>query len=135
MAHTHVICDQGYDILRCRCPGPITFVKPCFPDHFHGPLRWEAKVGHPVLIEDTRNRDLFMPDPDTIRGVLESIYGSGDMVIALAENIAKRWDDWDADDRRDLPTNLQLYIWDWFAGGDTAQLAADRIIEVIGKSD
>jgi hypothetical protein len=52
MSHKHVICDQGYDIERCRCPGPITQVKPCFEGHKHGILRWEPKTGPAVQIKE-----------------------------------------------------------------------------------
>jgi hypothetical protein len=136
MSHRHVICDQGYDIERCRCPGPITAVRPCSPDHFHGALRWEPKAGDPVLIEDARNPkpEVIGVTSDAVRGALESVYGTGEMVATLAEVIVERWDDWEADEYRDLPRNLHLCIWDWFAGGDTASLAADRVMIAVGHN-
>jgi hypothetical protein len=55
MAHRHVICDEGYTIIRCRCPGGITAVVSCpgvSPSHTHTNLRWVAEVGPAILIKD-----------------------------------------------------------------------------------
>lgn len=74
------------------------------------------------------------PSVDMVRETLETVYGSGPTVTALASNIVDLWDHWldqaDPDWGRDFPTLLQLHIWNWFSGGSTAQLAADRILEM-----
>lgn len=128
MSHTHVICEEGYTIRRCRCPGGITAVKPCYEGHTHGPHRWEPKVGDAILIEETVTPTISV---DIVDDALSAIYGAGPMVTALATHIVAKWDEWDADERRDLPTLLHLCIWDWFPGGDTASLAADRIMVAV----
>lgn len=57
MSHKHTICEEGYTIEQCRCPGPITAVLPCpggeHATHQHSKYRYEAKPGPAILIEET----------------------------------------------------------------------------------
>lgn len=71
------------------------------------------------------------PSPTLVREALEPIYGSGSMVTALASHIVDKWDDWNDDPSRDLITHLHLCIWNWFPGGSTAEVAANKIMEAL----
>ena len=73
------------------------------------------------------------PTPDTVREALEQVYGSGPMVTSLASHIVDRWADWEADTDEDqgLHYRLHMEIWNWFAGGGTAEIAADRVLAAV----
>lgn len=136
MSHKHTICEEGYTIEQCRCPGPITAVLPCpggeHAIHQHTRYRYEAKTGPAILIEETVTPTISV---DTVDDALSGIYGASPMVTALATHIVANWDEWDrnADEFRDLHYRLHMEIWNWFAGGGTAEIAADRIFEAVGR--
>jgi hypothetical protein len=62
--------------------------------------------------------------------VLKDFYGTGPMANGLADTIEEKWDGWVDDETRYqvLASLLTVEIWMWFSGGDTAALAAQKIL-------
>lgn len=74
---------------------------------------------------------------DQILDVLESIYGKSYLCPVLAEELAKKVPEWQKEERegkarRDCKEEIRIRCWDYFSGGDTAEVAARRILEAIG---
>ena len=74
------------------------------------------------------------PALDPIKKALQQEYGTGSMVAACAKDIQDHWEDWEkvADEDRDLPYLLHMRIWNWFAGGGTAEIAAEKVLNAVG---
>lgn len=71
-----------------------------------------------------------MMNESSIVGVLTKIYGRTPMNHALAKDLLKHLPEWEAKvangfDLEQAVTNL---IWNWWPGGDTAALAAKRVL-------
>src|SRR5688572_542103 len=73
-----------------------------------------------------------LPTDDHVRATLIDIYGSGGMTDALAEHVIEKMPTWldDVDDPRGLQYQLHMAIWHFFAGGGTAEIAANRILDL-----
>ena len=74
------------------------------------------------------------PTVEKILPALQESYGEGAMVTALAQHIVQQWPNMVAeaeDGWHDLQHSLRLTCWNWFSGGDTANLTADRILEAL----
>ncbi len=81
-----------------------------------------------------------MARKDVIEKALGSVYSSDGrtkdtMIDACAEHLDSSWDKYEADVARgryrDMEHALMLQIWNWFAGGDTAEIAAKRVLEAL----
>lgn len=70
-----------------------------------------------------------------IHPVLAEIYGDGSMVEALAGHLAMRIANWPNDDAnisgRSREDMIMQTCWNWFSGGDTAEIAAQRIEQAL----
>lgn len=69
---------------------------------------------------------------------LESVYGRGSMVTALAEHLVDKIDQFELGDPyiygevdKQLNDMIMQTIWNWFPGGGTAQIAADKVEEAL----
>jgi hypothetical protein len=74
------------------------------------------------------------PSTAPIKEALEGVYGEGDMVTSLADHLADSWLMYQADnlhERRSVEDSVWRTIWDWFPGGDTAQVAAKAVVEAV----
>lgn len=77
---------------------------------------------------------LVQPDATTILTALQEVYGDGDMVTSLATHLAESWLVFRVDaqwERRSVEDSVWRTIWDWFPGGDTAQVAAKAVVEAV----
>lgn len=80
--------------------------------------------------------DYKRPSRSQIEAALGSIYSrsgktKGTMVESLAEHLDERWDALTERAEREGRTFdhvLMLVIWDWFPGGGTAEIAAQKVM-------
>lgn len=76
---------------------------------------------------------------EKIREVLEGIYGKNSIYVPiLAEELEKKIPEWKKEEqekksRRDCKEEIRIRCWDFFAGGDTAEVAARRILEALDE--
>lgn len=82
---------------------------------------------------------------EAILKALASVYSCnnvpepGGMVEACAKHLDDTWNtmvsqaqEWaDRGSRRDLEHEVMLQIWNWFAGGGTAEIAAKKVMEAV----
>ena len=80
-----------------------------------------------------------MDELEKIESVLIEIYGDGSMVTALAKDIAAKMPEYLEDDggrgaseTERIEYQLHMHVWNWFAGGGTAEIAARRLMEALG---
>lgn len=74
------------------------------------------------------------PTADIIRPALESVYGESGTVTSLAVYLASEWPHYEqeADEGyRTVEKLVHLTIWNWFPGGETAALAAERVVAAV----
>lgn len=81
-----------------------------------------------------------MTRKDKIQKALASVYcapgktGKGGMVESCAVDLDKRWETLMDEDRtytRGPEAEVQMQIWNWFPGGGTAQIAAERVMAAV----
>jgi hypothetical protein len=66
-----------------------------------------------------------------IQSALETVYGPTSMVAALAETLVDSWANYQEEEDtgwRSVEDSVHLTIWNWFPGGDTARIAAKRVM-------
>lgn len=73
---------------------------------------------------------------EKILPIVTEIYGDGIMAEGLAKQLAEKVEDFDPSEfdyhgdeqREDM---IRLTCWNWFSGGGTAEIAAERIEEAL----
>lgn len=68
-----------------------------------------------------------MTTAERILPVLQGVYGAGQMVTALSEHLAEKIDTFERGYYRTRKEMILQTCWNWFAGGGTAEIAAERI--------
>jgi hypothetical protein len=74
--------------------------------------------------------EVMNQDEVIIRKALEDVYGKGSMVTSCAEYIVLRLPEWLNSEEGPL-YELHMFIWCWFPGGGTAEIAANKIMAAI----
>lgn len=75
---------------------------------------------------------------EAITNILVDIYGDNYLVRPCAEEILTRLPKWqeEADQGwRSVDDSVYLHIWNYFAGGSTAEIAADRVMAVLNEDN
>ena len=72
-----------------------------------------------------------------IKAEIFDVYGKGPMATGCAEQLANEWDAWARGEGRaehqGLHYAVHMCIWNWFAGGTTAEYAATKVVEAVEK--
>lgn len=76
---------------------------------------------------------------------LKTVYGESETLAFVAYDMSRKWDDIveralhypDEDGRREaaLEREIHLYIWNWFPGGSTAEIAAHAVKDELAAAD
>lgn len=86
-----------------------------------------------------------MTRKDVIWQELASVYSKGGqmspggMVEDCAEDLDAKWErlvsEGESNYSRGFETEVMVLIWNWFAGGGTAEIAARRVIQAVDSMD
>lgn len=64
----------------------------------------------------------------------DGVVKPGGMIEACAIFIDRRWDEWAESERYDgRPYEVHMCIWNWFPGGGTAEIAAQRVLAAVSE--
>lgn len=70
---------------------------------------------------------------EVILPVLQQSYGTGSMIEELAEDLDKKWDEFEKS-HRGLEHEVFATCWVWFGGGDTAARTAKEVIAAVEEN-